>query len=554
MNRKALRVIALALPLAFAASACGGDDSADDPTTTQATTPETSPDTTPETTPDTTAPPTPTPETTDAPPTTTAEPVGVSSYADVQPAVIQIEAKGTFRDPEIGYADGSGRGSGFIISPDGLAVTNNHVVAGAATLEVFVGGDTDKSYNATILGVSECNDLALIDISESEPLPSLDWYDGDINAGLDVYAAGFPLGDPEFTLTRGIIAKAQAGGDLTGTSSIDHTVEHDAVIRPGNSGGPLVSADGEVVAVNYAGGGNQNTEQFFSIASDLAQPVVDRLQQGDFESLGINGWAVYDDDLGISGIWVAGVTPGSPAADAELLPGDIVTSMNGLPVGTDGTFKDYCDVIRTAGESKPIAIDVLRYDTSEVLRGEINGDQPIELAFSFAEEVGDDVGEDEGASPTEYEYESLTDDLDRITVEVPTAWSDHDTSPATLDDGTEIPYIAAATSLDGFRTGWDEPGLLFAALPADSRIDRVLRQYGFADDCTDGGKTDYSDAVFTGKYQLWLDCADTTTDVVTLVALPEDGSYTAVIQAQIVSDADLDALDHAFATFNTVAS
>jgi hypothetical protein len=85
-------------------------------------------------------------------------------------------------------------------------------------------------------------------------------------------------------------------------------------------------------------------------------------------------------------------------------------------------------------------------------------------------------------------------------------------------------------------------------------VDRVLRQYGFADDCTDGGTTDYSDAVFTGKYQVWLDCAGTTADVVTLVALPEDGSYTAVIQAQIVSDADLDALDHAFATFNTVAS
>jgi serine protease Do len=276
MNRKALRVIALALPLAFAAAACGGDDdSADDPTTTtQATTPETTPETTtPATTPETA----PTPETTDVHPTTMVD-NGIASYADVQPAVVQIEAKGTFRDPEIGYADGSGRGSGFIISPDGLAVTNNHVVAGAATLEVFVGGDTDKSYNATILGVSECNDLALIDINESEPLPSLDWYEGDINAGLDVYAAGFPLGDPEFTLTRGIIAKAQAGGDLTGTSSIDHTVEHDAVIRPGNSGGPLVGADGTVVAVNYAGGGNQNTEQFFSIASDLAEPVVDQLQ------------------------------------------------------------------------------------------------------------------------------------------------------------------------------------------------------------------------------------------------------------------------------------
>ncbi len=313
----------------------------------------------------------PTPATSDVPATTeaAAEPVGIASYDAVQPAVVQIVAQGTFRDPEVGFADGSGMGSGFIIGPDGLAVTNNHVVAGAATLEVYIGGNLDESYNATILGVSECNDLALIDIDGPDDLPHLDWFDGDIAAGLDVYAAGYPLGDPEFTLTRGIIAKAEAGGDLTGTSSIDHTVEHDANIQPGNSGGPLVGADGRVVAVNYAGGASATTTaQFYGIAADLARPVIDELRTGDFESLGINGWAVYDEAFGIAGIWVAGVAPGSPAAQAEIVPGDIVTSMNGLPVGTDGTFKDYCDVIRTAGEGAPISVEVLRFDTSEVLK------------------------------------------------------------------------------------------------------------------------------------------------------------------------------------------
>ena len=107
-------------------------------------------------------------------PTTEA---GINAFGDVQPAVIQIVAQGTFRDPEVGFSDGSGLGSGFIISPDGLAVTNNHVVAGAATLEVYVGGELDDSYNATILGVSECNDLALIDINGPDDLPYLQWHD-----------------------------------------------------------------------------------------------------------------------------------------------------------------------------------------------------------------------------------------------------------------------------------------------------------------------------------------------------------------------------------------
>jgi serine protease Do len=546
MTRPSKRALALlALPLIVVAGACGSDSNGDSADTTAASTPPAPP---------TTAAAAPTTVASTVPATTEAAgSPGISSYDQVQPAVVQIVAQGTFRDPEIGFADGSGLGSGFVISPDGLAVTNNHVVAGAATLEVYIGGELDDSYNATVLGVSECNDLALIDINAPDDLPYLEWHDGPITAGLDVYAAGYPLGDPEFTLTRGIVAKAEAGGDITGTSSIDHTVEHDANIQPGNSGGPLVGADGKVIAVNYAGGASATTTaQFYAIASDLAQPVIDQLQDGDFESLGINGWAVFDEELGISGIWVAGVDPGSPAAEAELLPGDIVTAMNGLPVGTDGTFKDYCDVLRTAGEGAPISIDVLRFDTSEVLRGEINGDQPIELAFSFAEEVGDEVGDDSGAVP-EVSYESVTDDTGAIYMDVPTAWTARDTAPITMDDGTVVPYIAASTNLDGFRSGWTDAGILYAKMPATTDIAASLAQYGFAGDCTDGGITDYSDPVFTGQYQLWQDCAGTTTDVVTLVALPADGSYTALIQAQILTDADLEALDKAFATFNSAS-
>ncbi|MET0580200.1 MAG: trypsin-like peptidase domain-containing protein [Ilumatobacteraceae bacterium] len=545
MNRTSRRLLLAALPLALVATACGGGD--DDDATTDTTTPTA--DTKPVD-----------PTTTVAAPTTSTEPtetteVGIHSFTDVQPAVVQIIARGTFRDPEIGFADGSGAGSGFIVSPDGLAVTNNHVVAGAATLQVYIGGELDDSYNATILGTSECNDLALIKINAPGDLPYLSWYDGEITPGLDVYAAGYPLGDPEFTLTRGIIAKAEAGGDLTGTSSIDHTVEHDAAIQPGNSGGPLVDDAGEVVAINYAGGAQATTtEQFFGIASDLAQPVIDKLQDGDFESLGINGWAVYDDALGISGVWVAGVKPGSPASEAEIMPGDIVTSMNGLPIGTDGTFKDYCDVIRTSGEGAPIQVEVLRYDTQEVLKGEINGGKPLELAFSFAEEVGDQVGDDSGTdtpATSGYQYESVQDDLGQIYVDVPTAWASRDTAPGTYDDGTQYPYIGASTDLEALKTGFDVPGLEFAKIPFASDVDTALGQFGYPESCTDGGITDYSDPVFTGKYQTWLDCGGTANDIVTLVAVPADSSYMAVIIAQIVTDADLAALDQAFNTFNT---
>jgi serine protease Do len=187
-----------------------------------------------------------------------------------------------------------------------------------------------------------------------------------------------------------------------------------------------------------------------------------------------------------------------------------------------------------------------------VLKGEINGDKPLEQAFSFAEEVGDEVGDDSGAAAPEYDYDTVVDDTNQIKVAVPTAWTARDTAPFDKD-GVQVPYIAASTDMDGFINGFTAPGLLFAKLPATADLDAELAQYGFPNDCINGGITDYTDAVFTGKYQLWQNCGGTTNDVVTLVAVPADASYLAVIQAQIATDADLDALQHAFDSFDAVS-
>jgi serine protease Do len=539
-TRRQLVIVAAGV---LALAACGGGD--DDSAATTAPTAESSEDSeTPETT-EPEAPPTTAPATT----TATTEP-GINSFDKVQPAVIQVIATGTIRDPEVGMATQAGSGSGFIISPDGLAVTNNHVVTGAATLEVYIGGDTSKSYNASVVGVSECNDLALIQIKNANDLPVLGWQDGDPNVGQSVYAAGFPLGDPEFTMTSGIVAKAQASGD-TPWASIDYTLEHDANIQPGNSGGPLVSDDGKVVAVNYATSSATNTSQFFAIDSALARAVVEELKNGDFESLGINGSAVVDEEAGINGVWVSGVAPGSPVAEAGVLPGDIVTALNGLPLASDGTMKDYCDVLRTSGPDKPIEIEVLRYDTQEVLRGELYSDSQIEPVFSFAEEVGD---VDSSTAAGYSGYQTLVDDTGQITVDVPNEWSDINTAPLPLDDGSQNPFIKASTDIATFDGSWDAPGLFYAALTyTDDIAGTIALVAPTADQCTtDNGVTDYDDGVFTGQYQYWSGCGTSDAGYVALVANPGDASYTAVIAVQILTDADWEALDTAFNTFNVV--
>ncbi|MEY3617541.1 MAG: hypothetical protein RL726_239, partial [Actinomycetota bacterium] len=321
----------------------------------------------------------------------TASSGAIADKQDVSRAVVQIIKEGTYRDPEFGLSDGAGSGSGFIISPDGLVVTNQHVVDGAASLQVYVDGE-DRPVNARILGVSECNDLAVIDL-EGDGYPYLEWYEGSPEPGLDAWAAGFPLGDPEYSLTRGSVVKAEANGE-TEWASIDYAIEHDANIQPGNSGGPLVTEDGRVIGVNYAGGdvGGTGTSQFFAISAELAQDVVETLSKGqDEESIGINGYAIAYED--IAGLWVSGIRAGSAASDLGLMAGDIVLDLAGRPVVSErdldtygfATKTGYCDVLRTQGSDAAIEIRVLRYDTGEVLVGELNNpDRPLTVESSIA--------------------------------------------------------------------------------------------------------------------------------------------------------------------------
>ena len=316
----------------------------------------------------------------------------VSDVDAVSSATIQIEAQGTFVDPEFGLlVNAAGRGTGFIIDPSGIAVTNNHVVAGSALLKVWVGGESTPR-NAKVLGLSECSDLAVIDI-EGDGYPYLGWYDGSVKTGLEVYAAGYPLGEPEFNLTKGIVSKENADGE-TNWASVDHVLGHDATINPGNSGGPLIDANGKVVGVNYSSRDAAN--QYFAIGGDIAQPIIEELKSGkNVDSIGVNGTAVISEDGSLSGIWVSSVKSGTAADKAGLQPGDIIYQLEGLVLATDGTMKDYCDVIRSHGSSDTLSMTVIRYSTSELLEGQLNGSE-LAVTGNFDTSGGSSSGTSSG--------------------------------------------------------------------------------------------------------------------------------------------------------------
>lgn len=532
MRKLALyRILAVPLVLSLAALACGGGASTPEPKDTEA------------------------PRATSTPKPEEGGPI--TSFRQAEDATIQIVAQGTFVDPQVGVqANAAGAGTGFIIDPSGLAVTNNHVVTGAARLKAYLNG---QEYNAKLLGVSECSDLAVIQL-EGENFPFMTFYGGSVDVGLEVYAAGFPLGDPEFTLTKGIVSKARAGGE-SDWASVESVIEHDATINPGNSGGPLINPEGEVVGINYAG--NSGTNQYFAIKAQDARNTIDELAAGnDVDSLGVNGKAVVSDDGSIAGIWVSSVKSGSPADGAGLKGGDIILKMEGLDLAANGTMTEYCDIIRSHRPTDTLSIEVLRFETQELLAGQMNG-RPLEATYSFANDLGSEVQNNTGGGDANYSgYVAVQDDANAITVEIPAEWKDTNGAAWTLDDNDVIgAAISAAPDLQAYNDTWTEPGMFFGVTDDIARLGgyvQVLDLYrdSFRDICTFESRNDYADSVYEGQYDVFSDCDGSGNVFVVLSARPinDPTAFLVVLQVNIMTDADLDALDHIYQTFDVIGS
>jgi S1-C subfamily serine protease len=224
-----------------------------------------------------------------------------------------------------------------------------------------------------VLGVAECSDLAVIEI-DGDDFPYLDWYEGDIKVGMDVYTAGYPISGAGvgYSLTKGIVSKSSGSVDWT-VAAVDQIIEHTAKVNPGNSGGPLVDQHARVVGVNF--GYTETLDQNYAVERDEAIAVTNQLRTGmDVDSLGVNGVAV-DGELGgnpVVGIWVRSVKSGSPADNARIQAGDIVLEVENK-VLNDGTLGGYCEVIRSHKMTDTLNVTVLRADTLEIYQGQFNG-------------------------------------------------------------------------------------------------------------------------------------------------------------------------------------
>lgn len=237
-----------------------------------------------------------------------------------------------------------GSGSGVIISTDGYIVTNNHVVADADELTVTL--NDNKEYSARIIGTDKASDLALIKI-DGKNLPAITIANSDdIKVGEWVLAVGNPFNLTN-TVTAGIVsAKARS----LYQNGVESFIQTDAAINPGNSGGALVNTRGELIGINamlYSQTGSFSGYGFAIPTSIMNKVVADLKQYGTVQRalIGIQGQDVKnyvdakkdkgeDVDLGtMEGIYVAKVTEESAAEEAGMKEGDVITAIDGKPVG-----------------------------------------------------------------------------------------------------------------------------------------------------------------------------------------------------------------------------
>ncbi len=453
-------------------------------------------------------------------------------FKGVQSATIQIQAQGTFISPGTTEAsETAARGSGFVIDPSGLAVTNNHVVVGAGTLKVWLGGDTSQQYNAKVLGASECLDLAVIQLDEGT-YPYFAWHQGKIETALDVYSAGFPLGDPNFTMTRGIVSKNDVPQDDS-WASLDHVIEHDARIRGGNSGGPLVDPQGRVVGVNYAG--RDDLDYNYAIHRDQVLPVLKDLIKGEpVLSLGINAQGLAPADDGTpNGIWIESVAAGGPADVTGIEPGDVLMDMAGVTMARDGSLGDYCQVLKTQGVDATIDYRIYRPSDNSIYEGQFNGKE-IKLVSSGAS----------GGGGTVDSFVSVTDDSGSVSVNVPNTWSAIDGSSFTDDSGASYYSVTATTDMNSFNTSWAVPGVQVAASrdAVGSDLNQLIANYktGAGADCTLDSEGPYDDSYYVGQFAYFTGCAGSSTDFAILATTDAAKTHLMLVYAQLVSDQDKD--------------
>jgi S1-C subfamily serine protease len=257
-----------------------------------------------------------------------------SILAKAEPGVVSIRTQAFSPNEFFGVEPQQGAGTGMVLTPDGVVLTNAHVVANASDIKVTLATE-NRTFSASLLGSDPSADVAVLKLQGADGLKTVKLgRSADARVGDDVVAIGNALALPGGpTVTEGIVSALDRSIDSEG-GRIEHLIQTDAAINPGNSGGPLVNSAGDVIGMNTAVAG-QAQNIGFAIAIDTVKPLADQLKAGK----GVVRGTTF---LGVSSVTVTGavkdrfqleaskgalvtdVTPGSAAQNAGIRAGDVI--------------------------------------------------------------------------------------------------------------------------------------------------------------------------------------------------------------------------------------
>lgn len=269
-----------------------------------------------------------------------AAPVLTANTAGVEPGVVRI-------DTELQFQGATGTGTGVVLSPDGIVLTNNHVIRGATDITVTNVGN-GHSYPADVLGYDRKSDIAVLQLRGASDLPVAPTGDSaSVHVGDLLTAVGFPDGGDLTRASGTVRALGQsivADDDLTGSSEeLSDLIDFDADIRPGDSGGPLVDPSGQVVGIVTAASQTYQMESTggFAIPLNRALPIADAIRSGNpTGSIHLGPTAILGIGVGearsSAGVPVQGVLRGSAAEQAGVTGGDVISAIDAAPI-TDAT-------------------------------------------------------------------------------------------------------------------------------------------------------------------------------------------------------------------------
>ncbi|TBV26972.1 serine protease [Meridianimaribacter sp. CL38] len=275
-----------------------------------------------------------------------------------------------------------GTGSGVIISPDGYIITNNHVINGAN--QISITSNDNKIYDAKLIGSDEKTDIALLKIDTDEELPFVTFGDSDqAKIGEWVLAVGNPF-NLTSTVTAGIISAKSR--DLTGQNH-QSFIQTDAAVNPGNSGGALVNANGDLVGINTAISSQTGSYigYSFAVPSNIARKVVeDIMEYGDVQNgiLGVTGGSLnskYAEELGVAtteGFYVNSVEEDSGADLAGIQSGDVIKKLDDIKISKFSDLKGY---LSTKRPDDVVNVTLLRDNDTKIVPVTLIRNQTLQL-------------------------------------------------------------------------------------------------------------------------------------------------------------------------------